>query len=337
MFSIPKIRNCIVVKNTRELLLAKQNELCSYIINENRNKITVFRKHFNKWEKTVYTYFGEVKELDEETTGFMSYQYFYSYCKEEEVNKMKNILKEIPIWESEEQMHFSNLDYAGEDIFSDIYCYDVNSSFTYGVLQLPKGFEKLKEYMLLLYERKKNAKNSLTRSKYKNLQNFLIGYFARIKGFISVRSKIIEESNRNITRKMKEILNSNGVIYLSNTDSIITDYKGSLIMDKYVGEEIGDFKFEGKYSKLKYYSPNCYQLDNKLTYSGVGFFAKKHTDLFKEQYAKQDGKLIEQYDFLLSEDEEYKKICRIKFGKIIVSVFNKLGELLKQIEYKIGD
>lgn len=333
---LPKSKNCIVIKSISELIEAKKCVLCMHIILERRNVITIWDRVLLGWDKKTYSFFGDYKEQDEETTGFMSYQLFYNYCGIEEIEKMKQLIKPIPLWESYEQMHYANIDYVGNNIYKDIFIYDVNSSFTFGALQLPFGFEKLKEYMLTLFEKKKNAKDTKTRSKYKNLQNYLIGYFARIKEFVSVRSEIINNSNNNIIQKMKEIINNDGVVYLSNTDSIVTDYKGSLIMNKYIGNNVGQFKLEQVSSKLKYYSPNCYQLDNKLVYSGVGYFAKKHTDLFNEEYAEQKGRLVEPYDFFIEEDEFFCKVCRVRYGSIIVSVYDKSGSLINNYEYRIG-
>ena len=85
------------------------------------------------------------KLSDIETTGNKAYQSFYSYCGKEEIEKMKHILSPIPIWESFEQMHFANYEFSQQKIYKTIYEYDANSSFTFGALQLPDGFNLLKE------------------------------------------------------------------------------------------------------------------------------------------------------------------------------------------------
>ena len=67
----------------------------------------------------------------------------------------------------------------------------------------------------------------------------------------------------------------------------------------------------------------------------MGYFARKHTDFFKDKIATQKGKFIEPYDFILTEDEENKKICKIRNGKVIVTTYNKIGEVLSKYVYSM--
>lgn len=336
MYDIFSSRNYIVIKDIKELSSAKSCDLCRYIILEDNNVIYIWIRAFGKWIKERYVVFGSSKEKDEETTGIKAYQSFYYYCGKEEVEKMKKVFPRIPLWESYEQMHYANIDYIGDKLYQDIYEFDANSAFTYGVLQLPEEFNLLKEYMIELYNKKENSENSITRSKYKNLQNYLIGYFARIKEFVAVRSEIIRKSNENIKLRMAEIVKNKGKVFLSNTDSIITDSIGASVMEQYCGHNIGQFKLELKTDKLFYKSPNAYQIGEKIVYSGVKYFARKHTDFFKEEYATQSGSLINEFEFCFDATEEgYEKICRVSYGEITVSVFNKIGETIEEIKYRI--
>lgn len=332
---LSRARTYIIIKNIKELELAKQNHLCMHIIYESNNCIYIWNRINSKWSKTVYSVYGKVKELDFETTGLKAYQSFYYYCGAEEVEKMKLILSPIDVWDSYEQMHYANIDFIGQKIYKNIYEFDANSSFTFGVFQLQEGFEKLKEYYDYLYNQKENAKNQLIRSKYKNLQNYLIGYFARVKQFVALRSNIIFNSNMNIVSKMKEIKREGGEVYLSNTDSIVTDDIGNEVMQQYIGTKAGQFKLQIKTDRLFYNSSNSYQIGEKVVYSGVKYFARKYTDFFKELYAEQEGSLVVGYDFDFEyENEEYKNLCRVKNGEIKVKVYNKIGELVDIIIYK---
>lgn len=332
---LSRARTYIIIKNVKELEIAKQNHLCMHIIYESNNCIYIWNRINSKWIKTVYSVYGKVKELDFETTGLKAYQSFYYYCGAEEVEKMKLILSPIDVWDSYEQMHYANIDFVGQKIYKNIYEFDANSSFTFGVFQLQEGFEKLKEYYDYLYNQKENAKNQLIRSKYKNLQNYLIGYFARVKQFVALRSNIIFNSNMNIVSKMKEIKREGGEVYLSNTDSIVTDDIGNEVMQQYIGTKAGQFKLQIKTDRLFYNSSNSYQIGEKVVYSGVKYFARKYTDFFKELYAEQEGSLVVGYDFDFEyENEEYKNLCRVKNGEIKVKVYNKIGELVDIIIYK---
>lgn len=239
-----KSRFYIVAKNIKEVREAKKDNLCQFIILEDNNIIHIWKKCCIDWKYDKYVAFDKDRYRDVETTGLKAYQSFYNYCGKNEVDRMKNVLSPISLIESEEQMHFCNVDYIGEKIYSDIYVFDANSSFTFGVFQLQKEFDIMKEYYSILYDNKKNATNKIIRAKFKNLQNYLIGYFARVSGFISVRSNIIENSNNNIKEKMSKIINNGGVVYLSNTDSIVTDEKGKEVMIDFIGDKAGDFKLE---------------------------------------------------------------------------------------------
>lgn len=338
MKSLLKTRNYIVIKDIKELKQAFSCDLCRFVVMEDKNAIFIWTKVHGKWVKETFVAFGEYKEKDFEITGRKAYQSFYYYCGKDEVDRMKTVLRPIEIWESEEQLHYYNFEYARMKIYKDIYVFDANSAFTYGTLQLPDGFEILKEYMSTLYEKKESATNSITRSKYKNLQNYLVGYFARVNGFISVRSKIIEESNKNILLRMAEINHKKGTVYLSNTDSIVTDEIGADVMQRYIGKEVGMFKLEDKANRLYYKSSNAYQIGNNIKYSGVGYFARKHTDFFKEEFAVQKGSLIEPFDFILEpSEEENSRLCRVRFGQIEVITFNSIGEEIKRDYYSIGE
>lgn len=327
--------NYIVIKDMSELNEAKRNDICMHIILEKHNIIYMWDKYLGKWIKSTYVAFDDNKERDLETTGFKAYQNFYKYCGKEEVERMKSVLRPMQIWESEEQIHYFNFDYVNEKIYRPIYLFDANSSFTYGVMQLPQGFEKLKEYYQMLYELKRDAPTKMLRSRYKNLQNYLIGYFARVNEFISLRSEIIRLSNTNIRDRIGEIHKNGGIVYLSSTDSIITDTIGARVMKQYVGDELGRFKLEMKTNKLIYKSSNIYQIGNKLVYSGVGYFARKHCNLFEDITAVQKGSLIESYDFCLTDNEENKKLCKVRFGQIVVTSYNDIGEVIGVNVYQI--
>lgn len=338
MISLKSSRNYIIVKNEKELELAKTCDVCGYIIWEKNNVIYIWERLFGKWVKNKYVIFGNSKDRDEETTGLRAYQSFYAYCGKEEVERMKHIFTPIPMWESYEQMHYANIEFIGQKIYQPIYEFDANSAFSYGTLGLPVGFEVLQEYMKELFIAKKNSTNTITQTKYKNLQNFLIGYFARINEFIRVRSEIIHNSNLHIQKNMTNITKNGGICFLSNTDSIITDTKGSEVMFPVVGTELGEFKLSTKTDKLFYKSPNAYQLGEKIVYSGVKYFARQHTDFFKEQYAEQSGSLIKGFNFTINlEDDTYNKLCKVKYGEIEVIVLNKIGEVLDIINYRIGE
>lgn len=337
MISLTSSKNYIVVKSKKDLELAKTCDICRYIIWEDNNIIYIWSKQFGKWVKEKYVAFGSDKAKDDETTGLRAYQSFYAYCGKEEVERMKHIFTPIPMWESCEQMHYANIDHMGEKIYQSIYEFDANSAFTYGTLQLPDGFELLKEYMIGLFEYKKSAQNKFTRSKYKNLQNYLIGYFARIKDFVRVRSEIIRASNLNIKMRMAEIVFKKGSVYLSNTDSIVTNEIGAEVMEKYKGDGVGQFKLSTFTDRLYYKSPNAYQLGEKVVYSGVSYFARKQTDFFKERYAEQTGSLIKPFDFAIeASNDTYYKLCRVEYGEITVTVVNRIGEKLDTIIYKLG-
>lgn len=331
-------RNYIIIRSKKELELAKACDICRFIIMEDKNAIYIWTRQNYKWVKEKYVSFGNTKETDDTITGLKAYQQFYSYCGKEEVERMKHILSPIPIWDSFEQMHFANIDHIGEKIYKPIYEFDANSAFTYGTTKLPKGFEPLQEYMIKLYEHKRDAKNKITRSKFKNMQNYLIGYFARIKDFVRVRSEIIKESNINIKLRMSEIVKKGGDVYLSNTDSIVTDEKGAEVMQKYMGDDVGQFKLELVTDKLFYKSPNAYQLGEKVVYSGVSYFARQHTNFFEDKFAEQKGSLIKGVDFKIDiSSDEYLKICRVEYGQITVIVTNVIGEEIERIYYRIGE
>lgn len=336
MFNLPNSRNFTIISNTTEFERAKNYELCNYIIHEKGNYIYVYRRSGFKWEKDTYVFFSNKKKEEINITGLQSYQYFYKYCGKEEVEKMKKVLRPIEMWESYEQMHYFNGEYANELISKDIYAFDCNSSFTYGAMNLSEDFEKLKEYLFLLYKEKEKAKTPLKRGYFKNLQNYLIGYFSRIKQFIAVRSEIIRLSNANIYDKMAKIIDKGGHVYLSNTDSIVTDSIGAEVMEKYLSTEVGGFKLETQAKELYYKSSNAYQIGDKLVYSGVSFFARKHTDLIKGVYAEQKGELVKGFDFFI-DSERGIKICQICGSEINVTEYNKLGEVLGVYTYKIKE
>lgn len=336
MFNIPDVRNVVVIKTPREFRAATKIISCRYIICEDGNVIFVWTRKGSEWVKNKYILFGEDRDRDFETSGFEAYRKFYSYCGVTEIERMKNALSPIPIWESQEQMHYANIDFVGQKLYQPIYEFDANSAFTYGTLKLPSDFDKLKEYMLMLYDKKKIAATKLERSRFKNLQNYLIGYFAKVKQLIRVRSDVILQSNLNIKKRMGDIVRAGGIVYLSNTDSIVTDDKGAEVMQEYIGDDVGEFKLEQKTDRLFYNSSNSYQLGNKVVWSGVKYFARKNTNIFEDKIAKQDGALIKEIDFYISEDDKYK-ICRITQGIIVVTVTNLIGELIDIKKYRISE
>lgn len=338
MLGLPNSRNFIIIKEEKELKLAKDNDICRYIIKEEGNIIYIWERNGFSWNKRKYVAHGEGKDRDTETAGLKAYTEFYKWCGKDNVERMKKVLREIEPWESYEQQHYYNWEYAKTKIYKDIYVFDANSAFTYGVYQLPDDFKPLKEYMRTLYEKKANAKTKIVRSRFKNLQVFLIGYFSRVKGLVSVRSEVIRLSNLNITQKMIEIRENGGTVYLSNTDSIVTDSKGAEVMEKYLGDDAGQFKLEKVCSRLYYLSSNCYQLDDKVTYSGVKYFSRINMDFFNDIFARQFGSLVEGYDFEIeSSDGEYSKICRIKAGTITVEIFDILGNVVSEKKYTIRE
>lgn len=336
MLKFENIPNYIIIKDRSELYMTKQIDICRYIVMEKDNNIFLWSRLNNEWTEEKYSFFDKSKDKDEETTGLEAYQNFYYTVGKENVEKMKHIYTPIALFESYEQLHYSNFEYAEKKLYQDIFVFDANSAFTYGTLQLPAGFEPLKEYMEMLYEKKKTAKNNIKRSRYKNLQNYLIGYFARINDFIRVRSEIIKESNFNIESKMIEIIKNKGTVYLSNTDSIVTDYIGAEIMDKYKGDNVGQFKLEKVSDRLFYKSSNSYQIGDKVVYSGLRYFERKNTDFFQDKIAKQEGSLIIGKEYLKEcSSEEYNKICKVDYGKITVNIYNAIGELLDIKIYRI--
>lgn len=337
MIKLSPTRNYIVIRDRCELGRAKAVNLCRYIILEQNNIIYIWERVRGKWNCNKYVVFDNDTERDEVTTGLEAYQSFYYYCGKSEVNKMKSYYTPINIWESNEQLHYANFEYANEKIYQTIYEFDANSAFTYGTLQLPEEFDKLKEYMSTLYDAKRDAQNKITRSKFKNLQNYLVGYFARVRELVAVRSEIIGQSNRNITMRMAEIVAGGGKVYLSNTDSIITDEIGADIIQKYIGVAAGQFKLEKTSDRLFYRSSNAYQIGDKIVYSGIPYFARKNMDLFKDIFAEQRGHLIDSFDFTIDEEDGYcVKLCRVRFGEITVTICNKLGELLEIKKYIIS-
>lgn len=338
MIQLYKCNNYIVIKDKKELQEAKKVDICRYIIMEEHNVIHIWTRTYSKWEYTKYIAFDEAKDKDIETTGFKAYQAFYNYCGKKEVERMKHILREIQIWESVEQLHYANYNYANHKIYDTIYELDANSAFAYGTNKLPDGFEPLKEYVQSIYDQKELAPNAILRSRYKNLINYLIGYFARIKDFISTRSEIIRNSNDNVKNKMLYIEQHGGKVFLSNTDSIITDTVGYNIMQQYIGTKVGQFKVEKIANRLYYKSSNIYQLDDKVVYSGKKYFAKKEIDFFKGIDANQEGQLIVPFNFNIEySDEMYSKICRIEYGEIKVTIINKLGEVLGTKIYRLEE
>lgn len=329
---LPNTRNYIVIKDRKELADAMNDIYSRYIILEEANTISLWYWVIGGWRYKRYVFFSEDNKGSDDTTGLQSYMEFYKSVGKESVEKMKTIIPDIPMWESNEQLHYANIRYTNRVIKEDIFVLDCNSSFTYGIMCLDDDFIDLKKYMLSLYEKKKNAKNKDTRTKYKNLQNYLIGYFARVKGFVGLRSKIIENSNNNIISKMREINNAGGKVYLSNTDSIVTDTTGFMVMQKYISNDVGGFKIETRAKELYYSSSNCYQIDKKLVYSGVRYYARRHTDLIKGQTASQSGSLVKAYDLLIDGDSA---VGKVRPDKIVVNVFNKLGEQIDTVIYTI--
>ena len=334
MYNFIKCRNYIIINDLSELKKAKCCDLCRFIVYLTENMMYIWTRFNGNWYKKTYILYGDNNEKDIETTGLEAYMKFYDYCGKDAVEEMKHILRPIPMWESYEQMHYANYEFAEQKLYQPIFEFDANSAFTYGATKLPLGFEPLKEYMLLLYDKKKNTTNKAIRSRYKNLQNYLVGYFARINEFIRVRSDIIMQSNLNISLRMAEIVSHNGKVFLSNTDSIITDEIGAEIMEKYKGDNVGEFKLEVVSDKLFYKSPNAYQVGEKIVYSGVKYFARKHFDFFKDLSSFQIGDLVEGFDFLIYEDSDNTyKLCKVKYGEVVVIQTNSIGEIVNEYKY----
>lgn len=334
MQNLPKCRNYIIVKNKQELDEAMKSTLARFIVREYQDNIYIWVRTHGKWSRHIFCTAHDVDKNDFKTTGLEAYLRFYRYCGRDEVERMKQILPAIPKWESTEQLHYYNVEFAQEKIYKPIFVYDVNSAFTLGSLRLPEGFSSLKSYMLDLYEHKKTAETKVIRSKYKNLQNFLIGYFGRIKDFVSTRSEIIRNSNNNVYSKMIEINNNGGTVFLSNTDSIVTDEIGKSVMNKYVSDEVGSFKLEKVASKLCYRSSNAYQIDNNVTYSGVGYYAQFSVNMFEDIFANQTGSLLEGFNFSIENTiKEEQKLCEVKKSCINVVVKNVLGEIIATKKY----
>ena len=86
---------------------------------------------------------------------------------------------------------------------------------------------------------------------------------------------------------MFEIRKNGGSVYLSNTDSIVTDERGAEVMQKYIGKEIGQFKQSLKTDRLYYEGSNAYQIGGKVIWSGLKYFARRETDFFNNKVAKQ--------------------------------------------------
>lgn len=340
MIKFSNSRNYIIVRDGKELEAAKNCDLCRYIIMEKGNVIHMWEFLDYKWRLRKYTVFDRTKETDDKTTGREAYQRFYKYCGKSEIERMKTLLKPIELWESHEQLSYCNLDYIGTKIEQDIYEFDVNSSFGYGATVLKEGFELLSQYMQELYIDRINAKTDFEKARFKNLMVYLVGCFARIKEFVALRSEIIKNSNDNVLDHILKIRKNGGTVYISNTDSIITDTKGAEVMLPIVSDRMGGFKLSTYTNRLYYRAAKIYQLGDKVKYSGVPYFARKHTDFFKGYDAEQKGRLIEGYDFIIDSKNSnsiYSKVCRVRNGKIIVTIVNQLGEFIKQIEYRLGD
>lgn len=340
MIKFSNSRTYIVIKNIRELENAKKCDLCMHIILESGNIIHMWDFIKFKWVKSKYTAFEEEKYKDDSVTGFSAYLRFYKYCGKSEIEKMKKILPIIEPWESFEQMHFYNLDFIGVSLNQEIFEFDVNSSFAYGATKLPKGFELLSNYMTELYEKRKNTTNIKEKTRIKKLIVYLVGYFNRIKEFVAVRSAIINESNSNVRKHIAKIRSNKGIVFLSNTDSIVTDKKGAEIMLPLVSDKLGCFKLSKYSDRLFYRSSNAYQIGDKVVYSGLSYFSRKHTNLFKGYDAVTTGNLIETYDFELNEITEncmYQRLCRVRNGILTVTVYNVLGEVIDIINYKLED
>lgn len=334
MQNLSKCRNYIIIKSPKEFDEATKSMLARYIVYERQDYIYIWVKIHGKWIRHTFCTAHDAECTDIKTTGLEAYLRFYNYCGREEVERMKHILPLIQKWDSTEQLHYYNIEFAQDKILRPIFVYDVNSAFTFGTLQLPDGFTPLKSYMTDLYELKKTAKTKLIRSKYKNLQNYLIGYFARIKDFVSTRSEVIKNSNDNVYSKMIEINQNNGIVYLSNTDSIVTDEVGKKVMDKYVSDEVGSFKLEKVATKLCYRSSNAYQIDDKVVYSGVGYYAQLSVNMFEDIFATQNGSLLEGFDFSIEDVPKNEiKLCKVRKSFITVIVRNILGEIIATKKY----
>lgn len=332
MNEIAPLRVWSVAKAIPEIKMLKEIKLCSGIAFERGEQITLFFKNKTGW--TQCDYLGE-NDTAFDVSGNSAYRAFYSFCGREEIEKMKKVLPKIEIWESVEQIHYFDFHYAETFIFDKIYEVDVNSSFAYGSLKLSGQFSLLKKYMLMLFAGKRTAATLRERDFFKKMQNYLIGYFARIKDFVSLRSEIIKNSNMHLYSLISKIKSAGGEVYLSSTDSILTNECGFNAVREFLGDGIGQLKLVNVGEKLYYQSSNIYQIDDKVKYSGVGYFARKHTDFFANKIARQSGSLLAGYDFELLNEGSNSRLCKIGESKIIVDEFNLLGEKLGTKKYTL--
>lgn len=337
MLSLNPSSNYVVARNMKEVRIAKQKGLCRFIILETPTAITIWNYVAGNWDIEQFILTNDFCPQPLELTGLDAYRAFYSYCGRDEIERMKSIYTPIPSWEAEPPFHYCNLNYVDMKLYQPIYELDANSAFTYGTTRLPDDFNLLKQYMTMLYGRKRDTTSKTQRSLYKALMNYLIGYMARVKGFSGVRSHIIAESNLNIKRHMVDIQAAGGTVFLSNTDSIVTDEKGMSAMQDSIGAEVGQFKVQSTSDKLYYKSSNAYQLGDNVTYSGVGYYARKHTDFFKGEYAVQTGKFIIPKD--IDWEDEEGSLCHlssVEWDRICVTVFYLNGEYKKRFYYRLG-
>ena len=72
MINLSTSRNYIIVKNIKELEVAKQCDICKYIIWEDNNVIYIYTCINNKWVKETYVAFGKDKEKDYGKRGFLA-------------------------------------------------------------------------------------------------------------------------------------------------------------------------------------------------------------------------------------------------------------------------
>ena len=188
-----------------------------------------------------------------------------------------------------------------------------------------KVYRGLLDFVEYEYARKKTSTKE-ERDKHKLILNSLIGIMKYHNVFL--RIAVLEYARMYI-----ESLKDENTI-MQTVDSIVSLTPRP---DLDIGDNLGQFKLEQVANRLYYRSPNAYQLGDKIVYSGVQYFAKKHVDLFNEISATQEGSLIRGFNFVIDENKEYTKVCEVEYGEITVKQYNFLGELINTFKYKVDN
>lgn len=221
----------------------------------------------------VVTYWTEkndnvVKHLK---TGMDSYRIAQRYYKSPVMHETK---EDAPL--CSQAIHYHNKKFEGK--WTKAIDYDINSSYSWallkpipdttkplgpGILQkgqigfiypqmmtetpgmecderFPAMESPYKKFVAKYYKGKKNAKTKQERQNYKDILNFLVGYWQRKNCFL--RSTIVERQNRRISYFIHKY--KDHVIY-SNTDSIVSDIHIPEI-EQDIGDEVGQWKVEDR-------------------------------------------------------------------------------------------